>query len=174
MRGNVITFEAFLDAELDRLRRYAQVLTGNRDDAHDLLTDTLIKAQLAWAKIAAVDQPAAYVRRMLTNAHISQQRRWGVRMIRAVRPEHLPELPVADHADSVDALDELRDLLRQLPPQQRAAITLRYLLRLPDVEIASELHCSTTTVRSYVSKGLAALRISLTYDADTNLQKEQS
>ena len=51
------TFEAFLDAELDGLRRYAQLLTGNRHDAHDLLADTLVKAQMHWAKVGPRQGP---------------------------------------------------------------------------------------------------------------------
>jgi RNA polymerase sigma-70 factor (sigma-E family) len=151
-------FAAFLDDELDNLRRYAQLLTGNPEDAHDLLADTLIKAQLSWPRISAAEVPVAYVRRMLTNAHISEHRRWGRRMITSVDPADLPERRVESVAPTTD-LDELAGLLGQLPSRQRAAVVLRYFLHLSDSEISIEMGCSSVSVRSLVSRGLAGLRV---------------
>jgi RNA polymerase sigma factor (sigma-70 family) len=49
-------------------------------------------------------------------------------------------------------------LLRTLPDRQRAALVLRYYHDLPDAEIGAALHCRAGTVRSLISRGLAALR----------------
>ncbi len=168
------TFEAFLDAELDGLRRYAQLLTGNRHDAHDLLADTLVKAQTHWAKVGAAARPGAYLRKMLTNGHISQNRRWSTRTIRPSDPTLLPEPTTPDPTTSVNDLDELHRLLTALAPQQRAAVVLRYYLHVPDEEIGRELSCSAATVRSYISKGLAALRINAARSAEMDLLEGQS
>jgi len=135
------TFEAFLDAELDGLRRYAQLLAGNRHDAHDLLADTLVNAQIHWDKVGAATRPGAYVRKMLTNGHISQARRWSIRTIRPSDPASLPERTGPDPTTWVDDLDELHRLLTGLVPQQRAAVVLRYYLQVPDEEIGRELGC---------------------------------
>jgi RNA polymerase sigma factor (sigma-70 family) len=54
--------------------------------------------------------------------------------------------------------DEIWTLLRQLPERQRAALVLRYFHDLPDEDIASTLDCRVGTVRSLISRGLAALR----------------
>ena len=62
---------------------------------------------------------------------------------------------------SVDLRDELRGALERLTRRQRAAIVLRYYLDLSDTQAAAELDCSVTTVRSHISRGLAALRINL-------------
>src|SRR5918997_85162 len=45
-----------------------------------------------------------------------------------------------------------------LPPRQRAALTLRYVHDLDDHAIAAALGCRRGTVRSLLSRGLAALR----------------
>ena len=52
-----MTFEEFLSGELDSLRRYARLLTGNRDAAHDVLADALIKAHLRLKKSAGWSSP---------------------------------------------------------------------------------------------------------------------
>src|SRR3978361_1571384 len=67
-RGS-LTCEAFLAGELDSLRRYARLLTGDRDTAHDVVADALIKAHVRWAKIGRMEFPAAYVRSMVTNGY---------------------------------------------------------------------------------------------------------
>jgi DNA-directed RNA polymerase specialized sigma24 family protein len=53
----------------------------------------------------------------------------------------------------------LAALLAGLGRQQRAAIVLRFYEDRDDEEIASVLGCAPVTVRSYISRGLAALRV---------------
>jgi RNA polymerase sigma factor (sigma-70 family) len=55
-------------------------------------------------------------------------------------------------------LVELRDALMALPLRQRSAIVLRYLCDLPEEEIAANLKCRRSTVRTLVRRGLAELR----------------
>jgi RNA polymerase sigma factor (sigma-70 family) len=49
-------------------------------------------------------------------------------------------------------------LLATLPDRQRAALVMRFFDDLADEEIAAALGCRVGTVRSLVSRGLAALR----------------
>jgi RNA polymerase sigma factor (sigma-70 family) len=49
-------------------------------------------------------------------------------------------------------------LLAALPDRQRTALVLRYFHDLPDEEIGAALGCRLGTVRSLISRGLAALR----------------
>jgi RNA polymerase sigma factor (sigma-70 family) len=50
-------------------------------------------------------------------------------------------------------------LLAVLPPQQKAAVVLRYLLDESDEQIADALGCTTGTVRSHLSRARATLRL---------------
>jgi RNA polymerase sigma factor (sigma-70 family) len=54
---------------------------------------------------------------------------------------------------------ELWRLVAGLPRQQRAVIVLRYYEDLSDQEIADVLGCRQSTVRSYATRALAALRV---------------
>jgi RNA polymerase sigma factor (sigma-70 family) len=57
--------------------------------------------------------------------------------------------------------------MRALPHRQRAALVLRYFHDLPDDEIGSALGCRIGTVRSLISRGLAALRDSPQFGRNT-------
>lgn len=160
MRGGSVTFEDFLSSELEGLGRYAQVLTGDRQKAHDTLAEAMIKVQLHWHQIAAMTYPLAYVRRIITNQYLQERRSWTGRKVRSMCPETLPQRPIRDSdTQRIDDRSQLHDLLVLLPKQQRAAIVLRHYLDLTDAEIADALSCSQGAVRTYISRGLAALRL---------------
>jgi RNA polymerase sigma-70 factor (sigma-E family) len=165
-----LTFDEFLDTQLGPLTRYARVLSGDRQSAHDLVADTLVAASKRWDNIGQLDLPAAYVRRMLTNRHIDQGRRH-----RIIRWTHqLPgenQLPaVSDATNGIHQRGFLDGLLRELPARQRAALVYRFYLGLSDDEIADELDMKVGSVRSAISRGLATLRTKTTvHDVRTNL-----
>ena len=156
-----MTFEDFLTAELEGLGRYAQVLTGERQKAHDTLAEAMIKVQLHWHHISGMAYPLAYVRRVITNQYLQERRSWAGRMLSSMSPEMLPQQQVQDSGPQrADDRSQLHDLLAALPRQQRAAIVLRHYLDLADAEIADALSCSEGAVRTYISRGLTALRLS--------------
>ena len=66
-------------------------------------------------------------------------------------------LPVQEERD-ISEFEAMRRALLGLPAKQRAAIVLRYYEDLPESQIADLLRCRPATVRSLVSRGLAALR----------------
>ncbi|MBB5958797.1 RNA polymerase sigma-70 factor (sigma-E family) [Saccharothrix tamanrassetensis] len=150
------SFDQFVHEHQQALVRYAVLLSGSRADAEDLVQEVLVRIYQRWGELAgSTASPYAYVRRAVTNEYLSWRRRWSTRHIRTV-----PELPEGEHFDRHrDQPDErLWRLLRELPRQQRAAVVLRYYEDLTDAEIAEVLSCRLPTVRSHVSRGLAALR----------------
>ena len=62
--------------------------------------------------------------------------------------------------------DDMLAAIRSLPPLQRAAIALRYVDDLSVAEVARELGKSIKATESLLSRGRAALRASLSRDAD--------
>jgi RNA polymerase sigma factor (sigma-70 family) len=52
----------------------------------------------------------------------------------------------------------MKQALLRLPARQRAAIVLRYYEDLPERQIAELLRCRPGTVKSLLSRGIAALR----------------
>lgn len=58
------------------------------------------------------------------------------------------------------------ELVRELPDDQREAITARFLNDLDYAEIAAVMDCSEQVVRKRVSRGLASLRVRLARRSD--------
>ena len=151
-----MTFEQFLAARLRALSRTALAMTGDVGLAEDLVQEVMIKAHARWDRIAEIDAPEAYVRRMLVNEFISWRRRWA-RVVPVADVLATDSRP--DHADAVATRTVLDAHLSRLPQRQQAAVVLRYFDGLGDEEIADALGCRPGTVRSLVSRALATLRI---------------
>ncbi|MEC3980056.1 SigE family RNA polymerase sigma factor [Amycolatopsis sp. H20-H5] len=151
------SFDEFVAERLDGLLRYATVLTADPHLAQDIVQEVLLRAQQRWDRIGA---PPTYVRRMITNEYLSWRRRWATRSVTTSSPEILEALspPVADPSHGYDERDAMMSRLSALPRKQRAAIVLRYYENYSDEEIGAVLRCGTSTVRSQISRALAALR----------------
>jgi RNA polymerase sigma-70 factor (sigma-E family) len=154
-------FEEFAAARLPALLRYAMLLCGDREEAHDVVQEVMTRALIKWSRIGKTDQPFAYVHRMVTNEFLSGRRR-----------RRIPTVPLSDDLDATapvppepGAGDELWQLLGGLPRQQRAVLVLRYYEGLTDDEIGEALSCRPGTIRGYASRALASLRIELTNPA---------
>ena len=161
------TFEQFAEQTLPALMRFAGVLTGDRQLAEDVCQDVLVKAMRSWDRIAVLDRPEYYVRRMLVNEFISWRRKWA----RIVPTEQLTigessptsavgqQLVSVDHAARLTDRADLVDRLRRLPPKQRATIVLRFYEDLSIAEVADVLSCSEGTVRGYTSRALTSMKL---------------
>lgn len=147
-------------AHLPGLLRYATVLTGDGHTAADLVQEVLLRAHVRWNRIAMMDRPDLYLRRMVTNEHLSWRRRWHVRTIHVAADDVLAAHadPAQDHARRVVEDDWMWRRLAALPPRQRAVLVLRFYEGLADLEIARVLGTSAATVRSHASRALATLR----------------
>lgn len=157
--GGRVEFEDFLTANLDRLSRYAGVLAGNRQSAHDVLAQTLIAIWPIWDRVGAMQYPLAYVRAAVTTTFLDQTRTARRRRTFPTNSIDLLDTPIDAAVDRVEDRDELDGLLRLLPDRQRTVLVLRYYLDFTDQQIAAELRCALSTVRSAAARGLAALRI---------------
>ncbi|HEY3868954.1 MAG TPA: SigE family RNA polymerase sigma factor [Actinocrinis sp.] len=144
------------------LRRVAVLLCRDWDRADDLVQSAFLKLYLNWDKARRADNFDAYVRAILVNLFLSEQRTPWWRTI-TLRREQLDEItadpaaPDVDHAGSLDVLAALG----AVPARQRAAVVLRFYCDLSIEETAALLACSPGTVKSQTSRGLAALRQAL-------------
>ena len=171
-RTDAPSFEEYAAAAWAMLYRSAYLLAGNHADAEDLAQQTLIKAHGGWAKVSASDSPHAYVRRILTNTFLSSKRPKARRL--ELLTDEIPEWggatgTAAGAAGTPGASDERMALwphVKQLPPQQRAVIVLRYFEDLSEAEIAEMLGCSRGTVKSTAHRALKSLRDALGVPGD--------
>ncbi|GGX93117.1 SigE family RNA polymerase sigma factor [Streptomyces fructofermentans] len=149
-------FRDFVAMRSTALLQLAVLLTGgDRHAAEDLLQIALMKAYGRWAHI---QQPEAYVRRILYRQQVN---RWRLRRHRAETT--VPVLPESDGGTGGDSDSELRialwAALGRLTKRQRAVVVLRYFEDLPEAEVAALLRCPVGTVRSTAHRSLAKLRV---------------
>lgn len=83
--------------------------------------------------------------------------------------DNLPDTGTADQTERLAVQEALWEVLRGLPPRQRAALVLRYYEDLSETQTAELMGCSVGTVKSQVSAGLARLRerVGLDFEAVT-------
>jgi len=156
-------FDDFVRARSAALLRTAYALTGDRGHAEDLLQTALLRTARRWT--AARDAPEAYVRQVLVNL-CRDRVRW---LQRRPREAALPD--GADPPGAAGAAGELAEqvgqrrsviqALKGLPAGQRQVVVLRFLEDLSVAETAELLGISQGTVKSYTSRALASLRVTL-------------
>jgi RNA polymerase sigma-70 factor (sigma-E family) len=149
-------YENFVRAQLPRLLRYATMLTGEREQAADLVQDVLVKVYRRWSRIDDTDHPDRYVLRMVTNGYLSWRHSRAARLIAA---GDLPDKARPDDFASAHAIrEDMWQRLARLPRRQRAVLVLRYYEQLDDSEIADLLGCARATVRAHAHRALTTLR----------------
>ena len=159
-RAQSLDFELWVTEKSDALLRFAYVLTGDRALAEDAVQDALTTACARWGRVSRADDPEAYVKRMVVNAHISWWRRFRRReapVTDPVRTAYAAPDGAADRAES----EAVWALCATLPDKQRAAVVLRFYEGLSYAEIGELLHCAEATARSHVHRALAALKTTL-------------
>ncbi|MFD7309160.1 SigE family RNA polymerase sigma factor [Promicromonospora sp. NPDC059942] len=144
------------------LYRTAYLLSGDADQAEELVQATFERTYRAWSK-ARLGEPRAYARRILMNLRIDGWRK--DRRTAVTGDGVIPLSPVPDHAHDVAVRDELGRALRALPLGQRRVVVLRHLLDLSEAQVAEELGISLGSVKSANARGLARLRSLLSASA---------
>ncbi|GAA4694949.1 SigE family RNA polymerase sigma factor [Nocardioides conyzicola] len=158
-----LSFDDWVETRVAALLRFAYLVTGSQHAAEDAVQAALTRACERWSRVRRTTDPDAYVRRMVVNAHISAWRRGGRRELSVAE---VRDTSVSDVADRVATGDAVWRVCGTLPPQQRAAVVLRYYEDLEYAEIAAILGVTQATVRSHVHRALAAMRAELQEDGD--------
>ena len=163
---------AFADAEFDaffrrhhrELARLAYAMTGNQEDADEVVGESLASAWEHWGRVQAADQPLAYVRKIVVNRSVNRVRR----VIRERQGTLLlgPIVRWFSSGPDVDTAVDLQAAVLALPAGRRACVVLRHVFDLSEAEVARTLGISLGTVKSQTSKGLAQLRATLTEPPD--------
>jgi RNA polymerase sigma-70 factor, ECF subfamily len=140
-------------------------LTGNHQDAQDLVQEVLLRVRRGLATYEPGSMEG-WLSRITTNAFLDDVRKRKRRPSDAMAD--VPESPFALEGDPDAVLarttlpDDVQDALRALPEEYRAAIVLCDVLGYDYAEIARQLDVPIGTVRSRIHRGRAQLRRALT------------
>jgi RNA polymerase sigma-70 factor (ECF subfamily) len=159
-------FTDFFRSEYPSLVRTLYLVVYDREQAQDIAQDAFVQLFARWRRISHYDRPEAWVRRV------------GIRMaVRAsarerARPHLERQLDLATLPKPVDV-----DLLRavgQLPPSQRAAVSLFYLEDRSVGEVAEILACSEVTAKVHLHRARKRLAELLTDDQLTDERTKET
>jgi RNA polymerase sigma-70 factor (sigma-E family) len=150
-------FSEFAHSRWARLVRLAYALTADRGLAEDLAQTALANAYASWPRVKRADDPDAYLRRIVLNAHRGSFRKRRVaEELTAAPPDNgaaFPD-PASYHSDRAPVIAALA----ALPRRQREVIVLRFWVDLTETQVAATLGCSVGTVKSQTARALARLR----------------
>lgn len=168
-------FEEFVDQYGGRILGFGMRVCGEREDAHDVAQETLIKA---YEKLQELKHPAAlrsWLYRVAANACLMKRRKGKyepaveipLEELRPARPEGKDSLrtEIPDPSDLPDeelARREVRDRVRraisQLPPHYRIVVVMRDMEHLSTRETADALGLAETAVKMRLHRARLMVR----------------
>jgi len=154
---------ALLEA-VPHLRAFARSLTRNRDQADDLVNDTIVRAIAASNQFTPGTNFRAWVFTILRNLFYNQGRRGKARF--SSLDELSVDEPMEDAAQEASLeFDDFRRAFFQLPDHHREALILVGASGLNYEDAAKICGCQVGTMKSRVSRARTELRRVLEADA---------
>jgi RNA polymerase sigma-70 factor (ECF subfamily) len=159
-------FGVFYRREFAPVVRLAYVLTGRIDLAEEAAQDAFLAAYQRWDRIAAYDDPGAWVRRVATNRCISgfRKRRSELRALLRLSRRPAPPDEIAE-SDS-----ELWAAVRSLPPRQAQVLALIFVEDRSIANVAGLIGCGEETARTHARRGRLSLARKLQITGQENDQ----
>jgi RNA polymerase sigma-70 factor (ECF subfamily) len=159
VQGDTRAFQEIVDATSDRLVRLGARMLGSLADAEDVVQEAYVKAYQALiaGRFDGRASPETWLYRIVTNGAIDVLRkRSRSRVTSDVAVD--PGYDGVASAEARLALVEIEDWLGQLPPEQRATVTLKALEGLTSNEVAKIMECSEGAVEQRLVRARATLR----------------
>ena len=156
IRGDREAFEMVIRTQSRALFAIAYGILQNREEAEDVVQDTLVKAwKTRWRVRDAEKLPAWLGTIARHRAHDLLRRRREVPL-----EENGPPLPVAEGADRDDEARhvQVQAALSELPELHRAALTLRYFEALDYATIERTLGLTNGALRGILGRALGTMR----------------
>jgi RNA polymerase sigma-70 factor (ECF subfamily) len=146
----MLNFKTLYERYSSDVYRFALWLTGDRDDAEDITSETFVRAWVHVKKIHAKTL-RAYLLTIARNTYFEQQRK---RKRQVSLMENYPD-PAPDPGRQVDAQVELKNIqefLWSLPEVDRTVFVLRVQYEMPYSEIAQVMDVSITSAKVKVHR----------------------
>ena len=151
--GGPLDFDELFESERDRLFRALCMLTGDRQEAEDLMQDAFVRVYERWDQVGSTSDPCGYLYRTAMNGFRSQYRR----SVMALRRQ----MPTRERRDEIAEAEQQADIIRHLARltiKQRAALVLMDILEFSSEEAGKAMAMSPGAVRTQASRARAELR----------------
>lgn len=154
-RGDARAFRVLVEATTARLYRLALRMTADPDDARDVLQDAYVRAHgaLEAGHFKGESHVETWLYRIVLNTALNH-RRGRSRRARLSQPDRAaPPSP-----ETTTEVAKVMALVRELPPDQRAALVLKELEGHSAAEIGVIVGCSEGAVEQRLLRAREALR----------------
>lgn len=161
--GDDQAFEGLVRATYADTYTLAYRLTGNDDDACDVVQEAYLRAYRGLPRFREEARFTTWMYRITANCaatHLGKGRRHQHDELEQDAPvvdEH-PALSPEARAEAADLRGRLVQAVEELPPKLRAVVVLRDVYDLPHEAIAAELGISTSAAKVRLHRARRALR----------------
>ena len=152
-------YRQLFDTDFGRMQALARLLGA--DDPEDIAQEAFVRLHGKLAGLRDTESARAYLHSIVVNLtrsrirHLMTARRLNTsRGLHLVRDQPSAESVVVNRGEN----NAIVAALQHLPRRQREAIVLRFWLDLQYTDVAKTLGVSDGAAKSFVSRGLAALR----------------
>jgi RNA polymerase sigma-70 factor (ECF subfamily) len=152
----VQSFESWYEANYRSVAAALAVAVGGADEGREAADEAFARAWERWSHVGAMSSPAGWVYRVGVNYARRRRVRRGLeqRILRRTGTRAEVAGPEPGHQEVLDAM-------RTLPPRQRSALALRYVLDLPQHDVARMLGVADGTASATLTAARRRLQAAL-------------
>jgi RNA polymerase sigma factor (sigma-70 family) len=154
--AGTLDFEGFFTSAFAKVRATTARITGP-DLAEDVAVEAFARAFARWGRVSKMESPEGWVVRVATNAALDEVRR---------KKAFLPAIVARDAPADIVERGDIVGALRSLTRRQQEVVVLRYIVDLPEAEVARILSVSAGSVKTHLHRAILHLR--------DHLSKEES
>ena len=159
-------FEDWYRSAYPRLVVSVSLAMGDVELAREAASEACARALQRWRRVKAMAHPTAWAHRVAINVAKRALRRAAAERRLLLRKDE-PAIPPPE------ALPEVWRAVAALPPRQRAAVTLRYVLDLPESQISAAMGIAPGTVAATLHAARARLA-ALLADSSSEVEVENA
>lgn len=141
------------------------IVAGSADVAADATAEAFVRAYERWDRVRTMGSPGGWLYRVALNVVRRRARRLGRERDLVRRAVLRTALPAPATSTAPSALQpEVWAAVRALPDRQRTAVALRYVLDLPEAEVAALMGITRGAASSYLTTARHTLATRLATD----------
>jgi RNA polymerase sigma-70 factor (ECF subfamily) len=170
-QGDSDAFRALVDLHSRSVFRLAYRMTGNEQDAEDVVQESFLRAYRQLGRFESRANFGTWLYRIVSNCSVDLMRSKQARhdQVRgdSLDQEGAVQLPAVDQpgperiAESAEIERRVQHALQQLSPLERAAFTLRHYEGRSIDEISATLGLGTSAAKHSVFRAVKKLRVAL-------------
>jgi RNA polymerase sigma-70 factor (ECF subfamily) len=163
--GDIEALSTLVGAYQEKAIQTAWLVTGDPALAEDIVQAAFVRAYQRIHQFEDGRPFGPWFMRIVINDAIKQAKRRNRQVSLEAGESGLAELLTDGNPSPAAQMEEaqfrrkVRTILWRLPPQQRAAIVMRYFLEMTEEEIADAMHSARGTVKSRLHRARERLRV---------------